>query len=703
MADRRRQRASQDTEDEESGASGSDSGGSQARGGGGFSGGAGGGGSGSLPSQRGGRVGALHLRRVESGGAKSAEESECESEDGIEGDAVLSDYESAEDSEGEEGEYSEEENSKVELKSEANDAANSSAKEEKGEEKSDSKGTVTGERQSGDGQESTEPVENKVGKKGPKHLDDDEDRKNPAYIPRKGLFFEHDLRGQTQEEEVRPKGRLRKLWKDEGRWEHDKFREDEQAPKSRQELIALYGYDIRSAHNPDDIKPRRIRKPRFGSPPQRDPNWVGERPNKSHRHQGPGGTLPPRTFINRKAAGTGRMSAPRNYSRSGGFKEGRAEFRPMEAGGQHGGRSGETVKHESSYRSWRLEQTPVRDPSPEADAQELGSPEKEEAASEVPAPAPDTAPPPPDRPVEKKSYSRVRRTRIKAGDAVKVAEEMPPPPEGLTPAPQVPETTPPPPAKTGTWEAPGDSTTGGLEQDVAQLNITEQNWNSGQPSFLQPRELRGMHNHMHMGAGPPPQFNRLEEMGVQGGRAKRYSSQRQRPVPEPPAPPVHISIMEGHYYDPLQFQGPIYTHGDSPAPLPPQGMIVQPEMHLPHPGLHPHQTPAPLPNPGLYPPPVSMSPGQPPPQQLLAPTYFSAPGVMNFGNPSYPYAPGALPPPPPPHLYPNTQAPSQVYGGVTYYNPAQQQVQPKPSPPRRTPQPVSIKPPPPEVVSRGSS
>lgn len=60
----------------------------------------------------------------------------------------------------------------------------------------------------------------------------------------------------------RPKGRQRKLWKDEGRWEHDKFREDEQAPKTRQELIALYGYDIRSAHNPDDIRPRRMRKPR---------------------------------------------------------------------------------------------------------------------------------------------------------------------------------------------------------------------------------------------------------------------------------------------------------------------------------------------------------------------------------------------------------------------------------------------------------
>lgn len=198
----------------------------------------------------------------------------------------------------------------------------------------------------------------------------------------------------------------------------------------------------------------------------------------------------------------------------------------------------------------------------------------------------------------------------------------------------------------------------------------------------------------------------------------------------------------------VQFQGPIYTHGDSPAPLPPQGMIVQPEMHLPHPGklafllyaygvqgsvlgtlqtlpfrtillssdadhpdclcsklsfksilrtaikllcsvvqvkpshdkgrypplqflfvflclgLHPHQSPAPLPNPGLYPPPVSMSPGQPPPQQLLAPTYFSAPGVMNFGNPSYPYAPGALPPPPPPHLYPNTQVRHLIFLGI---------------------------------------
>lgn len=185
------------------------------------------------------------------------------------------------------------------------------------------------------------------------------------------------------------------------------------------------------------------------------------------------------------------MSAPRNYSRSGGFKEGRTSFRPVEAGGQHGGRSGETIKHETSYRSRRLEQTSVRDPSPEADAPVLGSPEKEEAVTETPAVAPDTAPPAPDRPVEKKSYSRARRTRTKVGDAAKAAEEVPPPPEGLTSAPPVSETTSPPSAKTGNWEAPVDSATGGLEQDVAQLSIAEQNWSPGQPAFLQPRELRG--------------------------------------------------------------------------------------------------------------------------------------------------------------------------------------------------------------------
>ncbi|XP_044302851.1 protein CASC3 isoform X1 [Varanus komodoensis] len=691
MADRRRQRASQDSSDDESDSpSGS-----------------------TAPSPRGAHRLGLAGTGGNGGGTAGTEsvevavtvgvspaDSECESEDGIEGDAVLSDYESAEDSEAEEGEYSEEETSKVDLKQDSNDTE-LTTKADKGDEKAESKGTVAGERQSGDGQESTEAVENKIGKKIPKHLDDDEDRKNPAYIPRKGLFFEHDLRGQTQEEEVRPKGRQRKLWKDEGRWEHDKFREDEQAPKTRQELIALYGYDIRSSHNPDDIKPRRVRKPRFGSPPQRETNWSNEWPSKPPRHQSlDSSPVPPRTFINRNSAGTGRMPPPRTFTRPSGYKETRPSYRAVDVSSQHAPRFSDHSKHENSYRARRSEPIPPREPSPEAEIPHThNSPDKkEEVISESQATPTDILQPPPDRPVEKKSYSRARRSRNKVGEIGKLADEVPPP-SGSTPTPlKTTEVIPSQsPAKTGNWDVPVEANLDGLEQDMTQLNITEQNWNQGQPQFIQPQ---GIPNQMHIGTAPPPQFNRMEEMAVQGGRAKRYSSQRQRPVPEP-APPVHISIMEGHYYDTLPFQGPIYTHSENPAPLPPQGVIVQPEMHLPHPGLHPHQTPAPLPNPGLYPPPVSMPPGQqpppPPPQQLLAPTYFSPPpGVMNFGSPSYPYPPGALPPPPPPHLYPNTQAQSQVYGGVTYYNTVQQQVQPKPSPPRRTSQPVTIKPPPPE-------
>lgn len=60
---------------------------------------------------------------------------------------------------------------------------------------------------------------------------------------------------------LRPKTRNRKLWKDEGRWEHDKFREEEQAPKSREELIAIYGYDIRNGSSSGE-RSYRQRRPR---------------------------------------------------------------------------------------------------------------------------------------------------------------------------------------------------------------------------------------------------------------------------------------------------------------------------------------------------------------------------------------------------------------------------------------------------------
>lgn len=68
-------------------------------------------------------------------------------------------------------------------------------------------------------------------------------------------------------------------------------------------------------------------------------------------------------------------------------------------------------------------------------------------------------------------------------------------------------------------------------------------------SVVKPVSLTaGLPNPLHMPSGPP-QFSSIEEMGVGNNRAKRYSSQRQRAVPEP-APPMHLGVMEGHYYEP---------------------------------------------------------------------------------------------------------------------------------------------------------
>ncbi|XP_062388740.1 protein CASC3 isoform X2 [Sardina pilchardus] len=860
MADRRRRRrrASQDSEEEDESASGSE---------------------GERPCSPGAKARVREPEPVESPSVrvvkKSDDESECESEDGA-GEAVLSDYDSADPEEGaeEEGSHSEggeededepEENAsrpaevpvaepdgpvvelevaeaeaeaeaEVEVKGvvvveEEEEEVEGEEEEEEEEEEAESeavekeaktedKSNLAGERQSGDGQESTDDPENKGGIKTGQKLDDDEDRKNPAYIPRKGLFFEHDVRGQTQEEE-RPKGRHRKLWKDEGRWEHDRFREEEQAPKSREELVAYYGYDIRNGTGPSEGRQYRPRKPRHGSPPSRDKryrdlpsekfvprSWQGAR--SAPPAPGPQSSGPPHGPSHPAPSGP-RPSAPRlssshpaaNHSGRG-FQAGRPQQQQQQVGLHRGEGRGDRgpngagpryqrPQHVEGERGPRLRGTRGPGPGHQSerspsvvveDVQQIGDVDDDDLDDEGPAitmtttftsssyshyskaerdiavaaTAAATAPslqfsrrqqqqqdpspssqqqqqqqqqqqrgtggsgdfpassagrdssPPPERPVERKSYSAARRTRVRPSDMGKQAS---------LDEPVLPQTTAPPAGGGGGgggsnsggsgvgmkgdhWQGgqgesgpPGPLT--GLDQDLARLSLAGQNWAQSPPSYLR-TDLRGIPSSMHMGgAPPPPPYANMDEMGVGGGRAKRYSSQRQRPVPEPA--PLHIGVMEGHYYEPMSYQGPIYAHGDSPAPIPPQGMLVQPEMHLPHPGhpgLHPHQSGGPMPNPALYAaPPVSMSPGQPPPQQLMAAPFYPPPGVMTFSNTNFPYSPGATLPP----MYPNPQAQSQVYGGVTYYDTVQQQAQPKPSPPRRSSQPVTVKPPPPEYPS----
>ncbi|KAG8574081.1 hypothetical protein GDO81_009030 [Engystomops pustulosus] len=110
-------------------------------------------------------------------------------------------------------------------------------------------------------QERPEPEGMKA--KSPKQLDDSEDPRNPTNISQNRSFFQHDLR-RTNDGVLRTSNCSNKKRRmHDGRWKHDKFRKDEQGPKSREEIIATYGYDIRAWKNPYENPQRRLKKQRY--------------------------------------------------------------------------------------------------------------------------------------------------------------------------------------------------------------------------------------------------------------------------------------------------------------------------------------------------------------------------------------------------------------------------------------------------------
>ncbi|KAJ8949523.1 hypothetical protein NQ314_008220 [Rhamnusium bicolor] len=137
-------------------------------------------------------------------------------------------------------------------------------------ENSDTGGSLILEREEGDGQESLPS----------KKVDDDEDKKNPQYIPKRGTFYEHDDRTADDVEVTeapeaeKDKEAKKKVWQDKKeKWSHDRFNDTEQAPKSRTELISIYGYDIRNEDGP----PRARRRRRYGRGPNKyTRNWEDE-------------------------------------------------------------------------------------------------------------------------------------------------------------------------------------------------------------------------------------------------------------------------------------------------------------------------------------------------------------------------------------------------------------------------------------------
>ncbi|XP_058459499.1 ataxin-2 homolog [Malaya genurostris] len=207
---------------------------------------------------------------------------------------VESEYDTASDSPSDGEEYDEqEEESESGEEEELAGSEDEEEEEEEGDDGSDDDviEVLDYERQSGDGQEQEADSKRKV--------DDDEDRSNPQYIPKKGTFYEHDDRTVEDEDDGKdaddenvnnedPSGvsgerkgidknaasKTMKKWQASAdRWTHDRFDECEQAPKSRAELVSAYGYDIRSEDGP----PRARRRRRYARGPNKyTRNWEDE-------------------------------------------------------------------------------------------------------------------------------------------------------------------------------------------------------------------------------------------------------------------------------------------------------------------------------------------------------------------------------------------------------------------------------------------
>ncbi|KAK6644925.1 hypothetical protein RUM43_001201 [Polyplax serrata] len=110
-------------------------------------------------------------------------------------------------------------------------------------------------------------------------LDHDQDRRNPQYIPKGGAFYEHDNRtslGDVENKDPQEIDKKKKVWKESKeaeRWLHDWYKESEQQPKTKAEILETYGYDIRNEEAP----PRARRRRKYGRGPDKyDRNWEDE-------------------------------------------------------------------------------------------------------------------------------------------------------------------------------------------------------------------------------------------------------------------------------------------------------------------------------------------------------------------------------------------------------------------------------------------
>ncbi|XP_059351627.1 protein CASC3-like isoform X2 [Daphnia carinata] len=206
---------------------------------------------------------------------------------------------------------------------------------------------VEGEREEGDGEESDEedtPA---------KPLDDDEDRRNPQYIPKRGGFYEHDDRNReeveeavTEEPEVEEKPKKNRSEAID-RWGHDMFDPNQQGPKTGDELVDAYGYDIRQ----EEGAPRARRRRRYGRGPNKyDRTWEDE--DAYSRPRGRGGAAT-RGGPSERGSGFDRNSDGRPQRSQRQEMPKKDEFPALSENRQEPRAQGENNPKPSSQSNWR--------------------------------------------------------------------------------------------------------------------------------------------------------------------------------------------------------------------------------------------------------------------------------------------------------------------------------------------------------------
>ncbi|GJQ82439.1 hypothetical protein Trydic_g11853 [Trypoxylus dichotomus] len=516
-----------------------------------------------------------------------------------------------------------------------------------------SDGSVIFEREEGDGQEST-PA---------KKVDDDEDKKNPQYIPKRGTFYEHDDRTaddiDSPESEKNDKESKKKVWQDKKeRWSHDRFNDMEQAPKSRSELIAIYGYDIRNEDGP----PRARRRRRYG----RGPNKYTRNWEDVDAYGKP--TVIRKTTKKRRPKSQG-SERDRTDQDDGGHQENENEPETVSSNDGLEQEKDQRIPNNSNEEKPNLPQAP---PPPQQQQQQQYNQQQQSQQKDISKQNISTYQND-NRQYQQQQSSK--NSRIGTGRISKPKREITDSDyRGFTKSRQFKSS----PAnrirgRNSNSNQQNNKNIQDIEKDMAKMNIQD----GGGGNF----KSNAKHNNQRQGSMPP----RLQ--AEQKG-SKRYSSIRQRSLPETANPPFP---QHGAYY------GNDFNQQNQPP---------QPTTIITNNALHPTTAQLPQIPPQTLPPipaqvPVTTTPIlQAPPQ--FAPPFTPAPPFLPAGVPPTSFIPQQTGPilnyvqgqpqyPQPPYQgyqqpFNAVSQPTELYqpqGGITYYSTQEQQAAQRAAPPKR--------------------